>query len=78
MGLCTAGSSVSCFLHYAIEAVSNARLLYFFLGAQIKQLVKVRGELLAPTVVFCPESQGFPLKVAKYVLDFPFKECFGA
>ena len=49
-----------------------------FSGAQIKQLVKVRAELLTPTVVFHPESQGFPTKVAKHLLDLPFKECFVA
>lgn len=67
----------SCSCRRAVEALLHVPFV-FVSGAQIKQLVKVRAELLTPTVVFHPESQGFPMKAAKHLLDLPFKNCFVA
>lgn len=85
MGLSTAGNWGSFstsfsfwFLPLCCRSCLSCLPFVFFSGVQIKQLVKVRAELLSPTVVFLPESQGFPMEVAKHLLDLPFKKHFVA
>lgn len=81
MGLSTAGDQglFSTSFSFSLLPLNHRSCLLclpfvFFSGAQIKRLVKVRAPLLAPTVIFHPESQGFPTKAAKHLLDLPFKE----